>query len=150
MCRDYYGLINGTIPSSITDELPFVDMCCKFEGYIQRYEECGCYVVEIDNVYTECLYHGNHRNITEDTSFAKWSIRRSSIILLKEKIQYLKNVLNHPTAIDNLSHKRFMIDIMEQLLEAFNRYAHEDTITFTSEVYQERIFISDSDDMNTI
>jgi hypothetical protein len=58
--------------------------------------------------------------------------------------------MNHPVAIDNLIHKRFMIDIMEQLLEAFNRYAHEDTITFTSEVYQERIFISDSDDMNTI
>ena len=84
MGRDYFGLINGTIPSSITDELPFVNMCCKFEGYIQRYEKCGCYVLDS---YLECLYHGNHRNITEDTSFAKWSIRRSSISLLKEKIQ---------------------------------------------------------------
>jgi hypothetical protein len=155
MGRDYFGLINGSIPSSITDELPFVDMCCKFKGYIQRYEGCGCYVVESDNgwqqsvlpggehacattaqgaIYTECLYHGSHRSITEDTSFAKWYIRRSSIPLLKEKIKYIKDILNHPTAIDNLIHKRFMIDIMEQLIEAFSRYEYEDTITFTSEV----------------
>jgi hypothetical protein len=134
MGRDYFGLISGSIPSSITDELPFVDMCCKFEGYIQRYEGCGCYVLESDNIYTECLYNGSHRSITEDTSFAKWYIRRSSIPLLKEKIQYIKDILNHPVAIDNLIHKRFMLDIMEQLIEAFSRYEYEDTITFTSEV----------------
>ena len=133
MGRDYFGLINGRIPSTITDELPFVYVCCKFEGYIKRYEGCGCWVYDNDNCYIECLYNGTHRNITEDTSFAKWSIERSSITLLNKKIQYIKDVLNDTTNVHEIDRKIFMKDVMNQLIEAFNRYPYEDIITFTSE-----------------
>lgn len=133
--RDYFGLINGTIPSCIQDELPFNDMCCNFDGYMPRYEGCGCCVYDLDDnnmyrLYTECRYNGQHNNITRDTSFARWSINRSSIPLLHEKIKYLRMVSNE---VDDKPKLTFSLIVMNELLDAFDRYMPIDTITFTSE-----------------
>lgn len=139
MGRDYFGLISGRIPRDITDELPFVDMGCTFEGYLQRFEGCGCCVYETDdnNLYllqTECHYNGNHKTITRDTSMARWSINRSSIHLLHEKIRYLEMFPTYEegrTAPEG--RKEFMLKVMTQILEAFDQYRLDYTITFTSE-----------------
>lgn len=93
--REYFGLINGCIPRSITNELPFLDMCCTFEGYLPRFEGCGCCVYETDDsnsyiLQTECKYNGTHKTITRDPTMSRWSIHRSSIHLLHEKIRYLE------------------------------------------------------------
>ena len=134
MGRDYFGLINGRIPRSITDELPFVDMCCTFEGYLPRFEGCGCCVYETDDsnsyiLQTECHYNGTHKTITRDTSMARWSINRSSIHLLHEKIKYLE-ISKTDYVTDE--HK-FMRYVMMQIIDAFDQYRLDYTITFTSE-----------------
>lgn len=135
MGRDYFGFIDGRIPRSITNELPFLDMCCTFEGYLARFEKCGCLVYEYDDfrapkLYTECRCNGNHKIITRDTSMAKWSIHRSSIYILKEKLRCLE--LINITDDDDIRID-FMRVVITQLLEAFDKYYINNYITFTSE-----------------
>ena len=155
--REYFGLIQGRIPRSIIDELPFLDMCCTFEGYLPRFDGCGCCVYETDdnNLYllqTECQYNGTHMTITKDPSMARWSITRSAIQLLNEKIRYLEMCIPikmyayldpeydiaYTDAFLNISNpdiirKVFMWSVMMQLLAAFDRYRMDYKITFTSE-----------------
>lgn len=164
MGRDYFGLISGRIPSSITEELPFVDMCCTFDGYVPRFEGCGCICYETDesNSYilqTECHHNGNHKNITRDTSMARWSITRHSRQLLQEKIRYIEMCIpirtyayvrhsrtrdevaydiNYTDDCSNITdkdiiHKVFMWCVMMEIIVAFDRYRLNHSITFTSD-----------------
>lgn len=157
--RDYFGLINGTIPRFITDELPFEDMCCEFTGYMPRYARCGCCAYELDDydeplLNTECKYNGDHEDIEFDTSFARWSVDKSRI---PEICQHIKDIeINIPInayvfydkedheiyfrntdALDSLSRETnyqiFKWAILVSIFEAFYRYQIQSKITFTSE-----------------
>ena len=124
-------------------------MCCTFEGYLSRFEKCGCLVYEYDDLrapklHTECQYNGNHKIITRDTSMAKWSIHRSSIYILKEKLRYLELMAVRPfgtstdlpyvpSTDDDDIRIDFMRVVITQLLEAFDKYYMTNQITFTSE-----------------
>ena len=95
--RDYFGLINGTIPKCVTVELPFTDMCCKFMGYMPRFSKCGCCVYETDGfdnyiLNTDCSssIQSNHDTIEYDTSFARWSVHPSNIQQIKDKITVIE------------------------------------------------------------
>jgi len=157
--RDYFGVINGTIPKFITEELPFTDMCCYFTGYMLRYKECGCCVYEYDDytglpeLKTECKYNKTHTEITRDTSFARWICKKSDIPLIQEKRKEIEVCIpiksyvyldedheikyRNQDALDSLSfetnYKIFKWIILTELLVAFDRYNINDSLVFTSE-----------------
>jgi hypothetical protein len=159
MGRTYFGLISsGRIPRFVTDELPFLTLCCNFEGYMPRFADCGCCVYERDelNQYllrTECANKGKHDIIVRDTSFAQWSCTRSSIDEIHNKIRIIEKDIpiksyvyldedheikfRNQDDLDNLSYetnyKIFEWIFLMELLLAFNHYRLQDTLTFTSE-----------------
>lgn len=161
MGRDYFGLINGTIPKFVNDPLPFINMCCDFVGYMPRFKGCGCCVYEYDdfdnyilNTYCDYGGHGNHEEVTYDNSFARWVVPKSRIPEIMEKIKdiesaipideyvyfnridhqiYFRNTHNIDTIETDTHYKIFTWIILVSILEAFNRYHINDSVIFTSE-----------------
>jgi hypothetical protein len=159
MGRSYWGLINGDIPRFIRDELPFSDMCCNFTGYMLRFKECGCCLYEYEELdgspklYTECRLGKSHKEITQDTSFARWSCNRSDINNIHEirrEIEQLIPIKNYvyldedheikyrnEDDLDNLSlesnYQIFRWVVLTELLVAFDRYMTNECVVFTSE-----------------
>lgn len=159
MTRCYFGLIQGTIPRFIKDNLPFTDMCCSFTGYVLRYKECGCCVYEYNDIdgtpklHTNCSLGKLHNDIIQDTSFARWRCNRSDINIIHEKRRYIETlipikayvyldedheiVFRNVEQLDSLSYdtnkKIFTWVILTELLVAFDRFMTNECVIFTSE-----------------
>lgn len=102
--RDYFGLINGTIPRFVTEVLPFSNMCCDFIGNMPRYVPCGCCVYEYDeqNNYllnTPCRHNGEHKEIEYDYSFARWSVPKYRIPEILERIAHIEQSVDVNTYV---------------------------------------------------
>ena len=158
MGRDYYGMLNGRIPKFITDENIFTELCCKNEGYLRRFETCGCCVYEFDDhnipiLQTECHLGYTHKTIIRDEDFIRWSCDRNMIIPITEKIRIIELFIpvnnyvyldqdyeicfRNQDDLDNLSYETntqiFHWIILTELIVAFDMYLLHDKIIFTSE-----------------
>lgn len=157
--RDYFGLLNGTIPKFVKDELPFSQMCCKFIGYLLRYKECGCCVYEYNDIdgspklQTDCSLGKIHKEIIPDKDYARWTCLRSDINIIHEKRRYIEMLIpiksyvyldedheikfRNIDALDSLSYETnyqiFQWIILTELLVAFDRYMTNECVMFTSE-----------------
>ena len=158
MGRDVFGMINTRIPKFITDENIFTDLCCKHEGYLRRFETCGCCVYEFDDhnipiLQTECHLGYTHKTIIRDEDFIRWSCDRNMIIPINEKIRIIELFIpvndyvyldqdyeicfRDQDDLDNLSYETntqiFHWIILTELIVAFDMYLLHDKIIFTSE-----------------
>ena len=158
MGKDYFGMLNGRIPRFITDENIFNELCCVSDGYLRRFDGCGCCIYELDDhnipiLQTECHMGYTHKTIVRDETFIKWSCDRNMVIPIKEKIRiielfipvkdYVYFDLDHEVCyrnaddLDNLSYETnaqiFYWIILNELIIAFDRYTLHDKLIFTSE-----------------